>query len=177
MTLAWLPRLGVDTSLLPWHLGPLTVLRLQGKHSWVHKATLGSVLPRCFLMSAVWPCAGMLCTHDKSRYCVAQSILRAFFFFFFNINLLQSSDDSIEIHWNSSIPDHWNQNSNLGPSAQYLFPVLYFPHCIWSLLHIQFFCFSWNRHWSRKNNWNNYFSTSSSCSCQTLNTISSPLLV
>lgn len=82
MTLAWLPRLGVDTSLLPWHLGPLTVLRLQGKHSWVHKATLGSVLPRCFLMSAVWPCAGMLCTHDKSRYCVAQSILRAFFFFF-----------------------------------------------------------------------------------------------
>lgn len=90
----------------------------------VQKATLGSVLPRCFRMSAVWPCGGMLCTRDKTRYCVAQGILRGFFFFF-----LISTCFKV-------LMEYWNQNSNLGPSAQYLFPgyffLSYFPHWIWS---------------------------------------------
>ena len=122
------------------HLGPLTVLHLQGKHSWVQKATLGSVLPRCFWMSAVWPHGGTLCTHDKTRYWVARGIFRAFFFFFFfNINLLQSSDGILE------------SELKLGTLSPVPFPCLYFPHWIWSLPHIQFLGFSWNRHWSRKN--------------------------
>lgn len=97
------------------HLGPLTVLRLQGKHSWVQKATLGSVLPRCFRMSAVWPRGGTLCTHDKTRYWVARGIFRAFFLFFYLISTCFKV-----------LTEYWNQNSNLGPSAQCLFPVYTF---------------------------------------------------
>lgn len=76
--------------------------------------------------------------------------------------------------------ENWNWDSNLRPSAQYLFPVSHFPHWIFSFSnlppprtsqHSIFSFFPWNKYYSRKN-WNTAFSTNSSHFCQTLNTIS-----